>query len=71
MENAIKIAQHIDQKMRPSDLVEYNEFFDEMKDELQGWLKPSDEDGGKQTEVKAAPSKQKENIDSKLDQLFD
>ena len=45
--------------------------FDEMKDELQGWLKPSDEDGGKQTEVKAAPSKQKENIDSKLDQLFD
>ena len=45
--------------------------FDEMKDELQGWLKPADEDGGKETEVKAAPSKQKENIDSKLDQLFD
>ena len=31
--------------------------FDEMKDELQGWLKPSEEDGGKQTEVKSAPSK--------------
>jgi hypothetical protein len=45
--------------------------FEEMKDELQGWLKPADEDGGKETEVKAAPSKQKENIDSKLDQLFD
>jgi hypothetical protein len=45
--------------------------FDEMKDELQGWLKPADEDGGKETEVKAAPSKQKENIDSKLDSLFD
>jgi len=45
--------------------------FDEMKDELQGWLKPAEEDGGKETEVKPAPSKQKENIDSKLDQLFD
>jgi hypothetical protein len=45
--------------------------FEEMKDELQGWLKPAEEDGGKETEVKAAPSKQKENIDSKLDQLFD
>ena len=45
--------------------------FEEMKDELQGWLKPADEDGGKETEVKAAPSKQKENIDSKLDSLFD
>jgi hypothetical protein len=45
--------------------------FEEMKDELQGWLKPSDDDGGKETEVKAAPSKTKENIDNKLDELFD
>ena len=45
--------------------------FDEMKDELQGWLKPSDSDGGKETEVKAAPSKTKKTIDSKLDELFD
>ena len=45
--------------------------FEEMKDELQGYLKPSEEDGGKQTEVKAAPSKTKETIDSKLDSLFD
>ena len=45
--------------------------FDEMKDELQGWLKPSEEDGGKQTEVKAAPSKTKKTIDNKLDELFD
>ena len=45
--------------------------FDEMKDELQGWLKPSESDGGKETEVKAAPSKTKKTIDSKLDELFD
>ena len=45
--------------------------FEEMKDELQGWLKPSEEDGGKETEVKSAPSKTKENLDSKLDELFD
>jgi hypothetical protein len=45
--------------------------FEEMKDELQGWLKPAEEDGGKETEVKAAPSKKKENLDSKLDELFD
>ena len=45
--------------------------FEEMKDELQGWLKPSEEDGGKETEVKAAPSKTKKDIDSKLDELFD
>ena len=45
--------------------------FEEMKDELQGYLKPAEEDGGKETEVKAAPSKTKETIDSKLDSLFD
>ena len=45
--------------------------FDEMKDELQGWLKPADKDGGKETEVKAAPSKAKQTIDNKLDELFD
>ena len=45
--------------------------FDEMKDELQGWLKPSEEDGGKETEVKTAPSKSKKSLDSKLDELFD
>ena len=45
--------------------------FDEMKDTLQGYLKPSEEDGGKQTEVKAAPSKGKPSLDSKLDELFD
>ena len=45
--------------------------FDEMKDTLQGYLKPSEEDGGKETEVKAAPSKSKPNMDSKLDELFD
>jgi len=45
--------------------------FDEMKDELQGWLKPAENDGGKETEVKAAPSKTKKTIDSKLDELFD
>ena len=41
-----------------------------MKDELQGWLKPAEEDGGKETEVKA-PSNTKKDIDSKLDELFD
>jgi len=45
--------------------------FEEMKGELQSYLKPSEEDGGKQTEVKAAPSKGKQNLDSKLDELFD
>ena len=45
--------------------------FEEMKDELQGWLKPAEEDGGKETEVKAAPSKTKKTIDNKLDELFD
>ena len=45
--------------------------FDEMKDTLQGYLKPSDEDGGKETEVIAAPSKSKPNLDNKLDELFD
>ena len=45
--------------------------FEEMKDSLQGWLKPSEEDGGKETEVKAAPSKTKKDLDSKLDELFD
>ena len=45
--------------------------FDEMKDSLQSWLKPSEEDGGKETEVKPAPSKSKKTIDSKLDELFD
>ena len=42
-----------------------------MKDTLQGYLKPSEEDGGKQTEVIAAPSKGKPSLDSKLDELFD
>ena len=42
-----------------------------MKGELQSYLKPAEEDGGKQTEVKAAPSKGKQNLDSKLDELFD
>ena len=45
--------------------------FDEMKDTLQGWLKPADEDGGKETEVAVAPSKSKPNLDNKLDELFD
>ena len=45
--------------------------FDEMKDELQGWLKPSDKDGGKETEKVEAPSKAKKTIDNKLDELFD
>ena len=45
--------------------------FEEMKDELQGWLKPSEEDGGKETEKVKAPSKTKKDIDSKLDELFD
>ena len=44
--------------------------FEEMKDELQGWLKPAEEDGGKGTEVKKAPSKGKKDLDSKLDDLF-
>ena len=42
-----------------------------MKDELQGWLKPAEEDGGKETKVKEAPSKGKKSLDSKLDELFD
>ena len=45
--------------------------FDEMKEELQGWLKPADKDGGKQTEKVEAPSKAKQTIDNKLDELFD
>ncbi len=45
--------------------------FDEMKDELQGWLKPADKDGGKETEKVEAPSKAKKTIDNKLDELFD
>ena len=45
--------------------------FDEMKNELQGWLKPTDKDGGKETEKVASPSKTKKTIDSKLDELFD
>ena len=45
--------------------------FDEMKDELQGWLKPADKDGGKETEKVEAPSKAKQTIDNKLDVLFD
>jgi len=43
--------------------------FDEMKDILQGWLKPADEDGGKETEK--VESKGKVDINSKLDNLFD
>ena len=45
--------------------------FEEMKEELQGWLKPADKDGGKQTEKVEAPSKAKQTIDNKLDELFD
>jgi len=45
--------------------------FEEMKGELQSYLKPAEEDGGKETEVVAAPSKGKQNLDSKLDELFD
>ena len=45
--------------------------FEEMKGELQSYLKPAEEDGGKETEVKAAPSKGKQDLDSKLDELFD
>ena len=45
--------------------------FDEMKDTLQGWLKPAEEDGGKETKVKEAPSKSKPNLNSKIDELFD
>ena len=45
--------------------------FEEMKGELQSYLKPAEEDGGKETEVKAAPSKGKKDLDSKLDELFD
>ena len=43
--------------------------FDEMKDILQGWLKPTDEDGGKETE-KVQPQG-KVDINKKLDNLFD
>ena len=42
-----------------------------MKDELQGWLKPAENDGGKETEKVETPSKAKKTIDSKLDELFD
>ena len=45
--------------------------FEEMKGELQSYLKPAEEDGGKETEVLPAPSKGKQNLDSKLDELFD
>ena len=45
--------------------------FEEMKGELQSYLKPAEEDGGKETEVVPAPSKMKKDIDSKLDELFD
>ena len=43
--------------------------FDEMKDILQGWLKPEEADGGKQTE-KVEPEG-KVDINKKLDNLFD
>ena len=42
-----------------------------MKGELQSYLKPAEEDGGKETEVVPAPSKMKKDIDNKLDELFD
>ncbi len=45
--------------------------FEEMKSELHSYLKPAEKDGGKETEVKKAPSKGKKSIDSKLDELFD
>ena len=45
--------------------------FEEMKDILQGYLTPSEEDGGKETEVIESPSKGKKDLDSKLDELFD
>ena len=43
--------------------------FEEMKDILQGWLKPADEDGGKETEQ--VEPKGKVDINKKLDNLFD
>ena len=43
--------------------------FDEMKDILQGWLKPEESDGGKETE-KVEPQG-KIDINKKLDNLFD
>ena len=43
--------------------------FDEMKDILQGWLKPEESDGGKETE-KVEPQG-KVDINEKLDNLFD
>lgn len=43
--------------------------FDEMKDILQGWLKPAEEDGGKETE-KVEPQG-KVDINEKLNNLFD
>ena len=43
--------------------------FDEMKDILQGWLKPEEDDGGKQSE-KVEPDG-KIDINKKLDNLFD
>ncbi len=45
--------------------------FEEMKDTLQSYLKPSEEDGGKETVVKEAPTKGKKNLDNQLDELFD
>ena len=45
--------------------------FEEMKGLLQSYLKPSEEDGCKETEVAPAPSKMKKDINSKLDELFD
>ena len=45
--------------------------FEEMKDLLQSYLKPSEDDGGKETEKIKAPSKTKKDLDNKLDELFD
>ena len=44
--------------------------FDEMKDILQGWLKPAEDDGGKETEKVPAPTKGKTDLNAKLDELF-
>ena len=70
MDDSVKVASFLEnQKDLVSLFKKYT--FDEMKDELQGWLKPSDKDGGKETEKVEAPSKTKKDLDSKLDELFD
>ena len=70
MDDSVKVASFLEnQKELISLFKKYS--FDQMKDELQGWLKPSESDGGKETEKVEAPSKTKKTIDNKLDELFD